>query len=374
MVNCLNSVDLKVEEQADDRLEVRIPSCRAARDLQHEDDLIEEVGRLAGYHRIPAELPRLAVDPPRRDPLRLLERQVLLTLVHQGGYNEVLSYSFATDRQREAYHDSSERSLSLPNPVHAEASQLRRSLVPGILEHLARNQLHRDQIRLVEVGRSYHPEEQLDGLPQERRTLVAARLQRTPGRPQGSAHEQAVLAMRADLQALFERLKIDWEGVAAEDVAAFAHPGRCISVRCGGQEVGQLGQLHPRLAQAFEIESPTAILELRLDALVGAPREYVQMQAIPQFPAVRRDLSVEAPEETTIAAVLKEIRAGGGARLTRAELFDVYQGKNITEGHRSLAFRLEYRAEDRTLTDEEADQAHQRVVQRLDRLGIRQRA
>lgn len=376
MAERLRCIGFGVEGDAPDAavLKVDVPSFRAGRDIEHEDDLIEEVGRMAGYDRVPSVLPRLAVEPPRRDPLRLLERTAALSLVHAAGYTEVLNYSFATDRQVKLYHAGTEPFLKLQNPMAADQSRLRRSLVPGILEHLGRNQLHRDEVRLVEVGRTYFAENGADGLPEERRELAAVRLARSvSGRKKELNYEQVVLDARTDLDHLLVRLGFSWEGGRPEEVPPFAHPGRCLAVKIHGTCVGHLAQLHPKLARDFEIESPTAVLVLRLDTMVSQPVEIVKMRPIPAFPAARRDLSMEAPESLLIGAIEAEILAAGKKRITRVELFDVYRGPGIAEGHRSLAFRLSYRAEDRTLTDEEVEGIHQRVMRRLEGLGARPR-
>ena len=356
-------------------LHVDVPSFRAARDINHEDDIIEEVGRLAGYDRVPAVLPKLAINPPERDALRLLERQAVYAMVRENGYTEVLNYSFASDRQVEFYHDADEPFVRIPNPITSDTSRLRRSLVPGILEHLHKNQLHREQVRLLEVGRCYLSEDEQDGLPGERRDLVAVRFDRGGfTRKKNVDPLQVLLEARADVERLFQRLGLDFEGLAPKtDSPPFAHPGRCIELSVRGRVVGHLAQLHPRLEQVVEIEAPTAILRLHLDELTRLPVEPVQMKPIPQFPAALRDLAVEAPDERTVAEIVKEIRSGGQKRITAVDLFDIYRGQDITAGHRSLAFRLEFRVADRTLKDDEVERILGKVVKRLARIGVRQR-
>ncbi|HET6163859.1 MAG TPA: phenylalanine--tRNA ligase subunit beta [Planctomycetota bacterium] len=358
-----------------ERLDVRPPTGFARRDVACEDDLIEEVGRLAGYERVPASLPRLQCAPPRLDPLRRVERAALRTLVHECGYAECMNYSFATDRQieREGGAAAGAKHVRLLNSLTTNATRLRRSLVPGLLEFLQKNLVDHEEVRLVEAGREYLPELPSEyegaGLPRERRVVAAVRARR------GADGEALLLEARGDAEVLLARLGVAWRGRRPEGaLPPFLHPGRTIELVADGQAVGRVAALHPGVARNFGIEAPACVLELDLAAATAAPRPPARMRPISEFPPARRDLAVESPEERTVADVEKEIRAAGGETLADVGLFDVYRGANLAAGHRSLAFRLEYRAADRTLTDAEVDAIHQKVVERLAKLGIRLRA
>ncbi len=367
MSDRLTSVGFEVRGD-DQQLEVRVPTFRAGRDVEIEDDLIEEVGRLCGYERIASELPQVRCTPPGRDPVKSLERQVAAVFTAEAGFTEVLSYSFATDQQRQRYHSDDEQFLALEHPISKEAGVLRRSLVPGILEHAAHNQLHREEVRIVEVGRAYLPEHGKDGIPEERHELVAVRMER------GADPESLVLRMRSDLEAALRRLGRPWQGRApSESLPPFAHPGRSVELVGGTQRIGVLAQLHPEVARTFEIEWPVAMAWLDLGRLSEIACQVPQVEPLPQFPSAFRDISVVAPATETIEVIEKEIRSAGKKRLHGVRLFDVYQGKGIPDGHRSLAFRLEYRDPDKTLTDQEVQKAHDRIVKRLEQKNIRQR-
>jgi phenylalanyl-tRNA synthetase beta chain len=376
----LASLGFQVKE-AGERLEVAPPRDDVRRDVSSEDDLIEEVGRLAGYERVPSTLPRLACDPPRIDPVRRLERAAIATLVHECGYAECLGYSFATDRQVALYHEAEAAGAAgaappfvrLLNALTVDATRLRRSLVPGLLDFTRKNLVDREEVRLVESGREYLPgqpaEWEGDGLPRERRVVTAVRAKRNVDA------EALVLETRADAEALLARLDVAASGrTPAGTLPRFAHPGRTIEFVAEGRPVGLVAQLHPEIARRFAIEAAACVLELDLAAAAAAPRPATRMKPISEFPPARRDLAVVTPEEKSVAEVLREIRAGGGERLAEVELFDVYRGGSLPPGHRSLAFRLEYRAPDRTLTDAEVDAMHGKVVERLAKQGIKLRA
>ena len=369
-----------VVRDAGGQLEVAPPKDDARRDVSCEDDLIEEVGRLSGYERVPSALPRVACDPPRIDPVRRIDRTAIATLVHECGYAECLDYSFATDRQVALYHegeaDGGARFVRLLNSLTVDATRLRRSLVPGLLDFTRRNLVDREEVRLVESGREYLPGEPSEwadpgvtGLPRERRVVVAIRARRN------AEAEALVLEARADAEVLLARLNVAATGRRpAGKLPRFAHPGRAIEFIAEGRAVGLVAQLHPEIARRFEIEAPACVLELDLAAVAATPRPATRMKSISEFPPARRDLAVVTPDEKSVAEVVREIRAGGGERLAEVELFDVYRGASLPEGHRSLAFRLEYRAPDRTLTDAEVDAMHAKVVERLAKQGIKLRA
>ncbi len=375
MARRLESIGFAVRSDDDD-LAVTVPTFRARRDVTCEDDLIEEVGRLSGYERVPAALPRADVRPAAAAPLRQVARDAVLAFVRECGFAEHVGYSFATDRHVEHYHHGHEGHgetrpfVRLTNSRTADATRLRRSLVPGLLDALARNLVEHADVRLVECGREYLPERAEGELPGERHVLAAVRALR------GGEPAALVLDLRTDVETCLRRVRLSWEGRRPQgELPPFAHPGRAIEIavpRPGGeaQVVGLLAQLHPEVARRFEIAEPAAVVELDLAQLAAEPRPPLRMEPIPQFPPARRDLAVEAPEAATVAEIEREIRAAGGERLARVELFDVYRGGKIAAGRRSLAFRLEYRAADRTLTDDEVNGLHQRVVDRLAKQGV----
>ena len=362
MAATLEKIGFQVSDPQAETLQVRVPPFRAGRDIGCEDDLIEEVGRLSDYGTIAAQLPRVTCAPPHRDPVKQLENATSLAYIHDCGHSEVLNYSFATDRQIELYHSEDETFVSLIHPVSKEASRLRRSLVPGILEVVAKNQLHQTETRFVEVGRGYVPAAASGEQPDEQHHLVAARWHRKLD------GEALLLEARTDLDRVFHRLRRSYAGRAPkETVPAFAHPSRCIEILSNGLVVGYLAQVHPRLAKSFELEADCALTWLDLNLLTKVKETVTTMKALPLFPPALRDLSVTAPRATTIADITKWIRGAGKERVTSVQLFDVYQGKGVPEGYRSLAFRLEYRAPDRTLTDAEVQEIQQRIVSQLER-------
>ncbi|MBL8840237.1 MAG: phenylalanine--tRNA ligase subunit beta [Planctomycetes bacterium] len=366
----LQSIGFDVRADGE-RLAVTVPSHRSRRDVTGEDDLIEEVGRLAGYERVVPSLPRLAVKPPVIAPARAIERSLVRTLVHECAYAETLGYSFATDRHVALYHggEAGGPFVKLLNSLTVDSTRMRLSLVPGLLDAARRNLVEFDDVRLFECGREYHPQpaEVAEGLPRERRVAALLRAAR------GSDAEALLLQLRGDVERCLARLGIEWRGGAPSAVPPFAHPGRAIAVTVGPLVLGTLAALHPEVARRFEIADTVAIAELDLDAVATLRRGVRKMAPLSPFPPVRRDLALVTPESIAVAAVEQVIREAAGPLLASLELFDVYRGKGVDAGHRSLAFRLVYRGSDRTLSDAEIEPLQQRMVAALAAQGIRLR-
>ncbi|MSR47511.1 MAG: phenylalanine--tRNA ligase subunit beta [Planctomycetes bacterium] len=371
----LRSIAFEVRADGD-RLSVTVPAFRARRDVTCEDDLIEEVGRLSGYERALPSLPRLAVKPAMRNALRRIERLAVRCLVHECGYAETMGYSFASDRQVANYHVGEPESgfVHLQNSLTVDATRMRRSLMPGLLDAARRNLVEFDDVRLFDAGREYLPRRAADGvdpdgLPVERRVLSLLRTTR------GGGVDGLLLTARGDVERLLDRLDVAWQGRApTTPPPAFAHPGRTIEIAVEGRTVGVIAQLHPEVARRFEIAESAVAAEIDLDRIVAESRATRRMRPLSPFPPTRRDLAFETPESVAVADVLREIREAAGESLLELELFDVYRGKNLAPGHRSLAFRLVYRAHDRTLSDAEIEPLQQRIVERLARQGLKLRS
>ncbi|MFO0983820.1 MAG: phenylalanine--tRNA ligase subunit beta [Planctomycetota bacterium] len=356
---------------ADAALSVTVPSFRGERDITGEDDLIEEVGRMLGYERVPAILPRVACDPPQRDPLRELEHDLTHAFVQRCGFAEVIGYSMADDQSlRWAGAEGDPHYLRLRNPITADTSRLRRSLIPGMLRFADTNARFADEFALFEIGRGYLPERSPEPpLPFETRVLCALK-----ACPASAPPDQALLSLKGCIEEALHAVGRpgDFDAVAAPP--PWLHPVRAAVVLVAGTSVGCVGELHPEIAERMQLKLKVAIAELDLRALVTCARAGARFTAIPRFPAVKIDLAVVAGYDVTIRALAGLMRSLEPALLRDVELFDVFVGKGVPEGKRSLAFRLEFRADDRTLTDDEVLGARDRVVAALAQRGLTLRA
>ena len=352
-------------------------------DLRQPADLVEEVLRLEGYDTIPSELPA-ALAGRGLTPAQRRRRAVSVALA-SAGYIEVLPSPFASAATWDALglgEDDARRStMRLLNPLEADRDELATTLLPGLLEALARN-VSRGQrdVALYGLGQVVLPRTQqvpMPDVPVDRRptdaqaaTLDAA-LPMQPlhvgvvltgawerrgwwgaGRPAGWA--DAVQAARAVAEAAGVALR-----VKAADLAPW-HPGRCTQLRVGDWPVGHAGELHPRVVEALGLPRGTCAMELDLDALPLV--EQYPAPAVSPFPPVLQDVALVVDAAVPAADLADALRSGAGDLLEDLRLFDVYSGSQVGEGKRSLAFALRFRAPDRTLTAEEASAARDAAV------------
>ncbi|MEW6745786.1 MAG: phenylalanine--tRNA ligase subunit beta [Planctomycetota bacterium] len=351
-------------------LRVQVPSWRGTRDVTIEDDLIEEIGRLHGYDAIEATLPAVSCAPPVRDPLRDLENAVSDILVQRCAMTEVLDYSMVDERSlRIAGASLAEPYLQLRNPIAAEAARLRRSLVPGMLRFVEVNDKVAEEFAVFQIGRSYLAERGVgDGLPLETRELVAIEALR-----RGGAERSALRQLKGRMETLFECLgrAVSYASTAeSELVAPWLHPGRCAVIGAQGERVGRVGDLHPEVLARMDIERDVAIAMIDLAALLEIGESAKRFEPIPRFPPVRIDLAVVAGWEITIDQIVAEMRAVAAGLLREVKLFDIFSGGPVPEGKRSLAFRLSFRSDERTLTDAETLALRDAILRRLGSMGL----
>ncbi len=337
-----------------------IPTFRV--DLKREVDLIEEIARLHGVDKIPSTTPRGAVGANAFDAVydQLADVRRLLTGL---GLNEAQGQtlvSHANCRLPEA------EVVKLANPLSADMDVLRPSLLPGLLDTLRHNLNRKNyDLALFEIGRVFT---NVNGQPkEERRVAIALTGQRALAFWSGDDREAKFDAM--DLKGLVEDLLEHFGlrgiqfGKRAEPTALYLESA---AVTLGGRlHLGELGQLLPALAKQYDLRDAVFLAELRLDELFARRNATKSFKPLPQFPASRRDVAMLVPEATTHDSVLSAVKQAKPANLESVELFDVFRGKNVPAGQKSLAYAFTYRAADKTLTDNDVNAAHTKTVDAL---------
>jgi phenylalanyl-tRNA synthetase beta chain len=329
------------------------------RDLEREEDLIEEIARHHGYDRIPEAMPIEAMQQGRRSARLEAESAARDTLI-RAGLTEAITLSLITprllDRLDLDLDDPWRRAVPALNPLTAEHTHLRPCLLPGLLEAVRANVSHRrGAVHLFEIGRTFA---ERDGdAPLERRSLALAMrgrwLEGLWDEADGD-REVTFFNLRGVLESLVSELRAGPMSVDA-GAARWLHHGRAGRVNLDGEPIGWIGELHPGVAARFDLPGRTQVAELDLDRLLDRAALQPRFTGVPRFPAVRRDVAVVAPVTLPHARVEAEIRDAAGDLLERVELFDVYKGPPLDPGQRNLAYALTFRAPDRTLTGEEID-------------------
>jgi phenylalanyl-tRNA synthetase beta chain len=363
------------------RVGVTVPPWRDA-DVQREADLIEEVARIHGLDKLPVTLPARRHAIGRLEPRQRLRRR-LEDALRDRGLDECISYAFTSPRALDRLRLDPGDALRVDNPLSEELSLMRPLLLPGLLDAARHNAAHgRPGLALFESAHVYLQTEPLDrapeGLPRGRRPadepehIGALLTQAAPGSWRSAPVPADFFAARALVEALLAVVAVDWR--AEPSSRPFLHPGRAAAVLAGELELGWIGELHPLVARAWELEGPVAAFDLDFGALAARAQLGPGYRDVASFPAVRQDLAVVVAEERPARDVVAAVRVGGGDLLESVALFDLYRGGQVGEGNKSLALRLEFRAPDRTLTDAEVAERRAAIERELAGIGGRLRA
>jgi phenylalanyl-tRNA synthetase beta chain len=363
VVSTLAALGFAVEEHGAEDLVVTVPGWRQF-DVEGRADLAEEVGRIAGFDLVPATMPTGALPAPRPDGDHGFsdEMRARRTLA-AAGLQEVVTFSLvspglAHELTLEPEADT-HAPMQIENPQSIDNSVLRPSLLGSLLFALRSNLRQRERVLLYELAHTWHGS--LDPKPEERRHIGLAIV--GPRYPRHWLVSQDALDF-FDLKGMIDALCAAFRAPVTYQPSRHPslHPGRTAEVCAGGQRLGVLGQLHPTIAERFDLEgSPIFVAELDFERLLEVAQPLLGVQTPSRFPSADRDIATIVDDGTPHAEVEAAIREAGGPLLESVQLFDVYRGEPIPTGRKSLAFALRYRAADRTLEDDEVSAIHARV-------------
>ena len=335
---------------------IQVPSWRP--DLRCMADIAEEVARYYGYNRIETTLMRGATTLGGYTEAEALENKAC-AIARSLGYSEIITYSFVSptvfDNIRLPEDTPLRNAIRIINPLGEDTSIMRTVILPSMLDILARNYAYKNKgVKLYELGRIYLPVEGHD-LPDEPKRLIFG----TYGE-----HED-FFSMKGEIDALLASLNIPAATYVRNTENPSYHPGRCAELRIDGKKVGVIGQIHPLVAETYGIGAEVYAAELDftlLQSMAGGERVF---HPLPKFPAVARDLALVCDESLTVGELESCITAAAGKLLRKINLFDIYRGVGIEAGKKSVAFSVDLRADDRTLTDEDSTGVVDRVLKAL---------
>ena len=331
-------------------------------DIAIEQDLVEEVARIYGYNNLPTSTPTMALElqakPERQQDLSIFRQQLVAS-----GYQEAVTYSFV-DPELQTLVDPDTVGIALQNPISADMSVMRTSLWPGLLSTAIYN-LNRQQnrVRIFEAGQCFVPGENGE-LTQNMALAGLICGSRTPSGWTASKDKVDFFDLKGDLESVLALtgLAEQFSFTAAEHPAL--HPGQSAMLSRNGEQVGWIGQLHPRLQAQLDFSTPVYLFQVDV-AKISASR-LPKFNEVSKFPAVRRDLAFLVDGQIASADMMSEARNAAGEHLVDLMLFDVYQSKDIDNKGKSLALGLTFQHASRTLTDEEINMSIDRVVKKLD--------
>lgn len=359
MIAILKKLDFKVEDN-----KVYVPTFRA--DVEGMADVAEEIARIYGYDRIPTTMMKGEVVAGGKTPVQKLEDAVRTELTESGLY-EIVTYSFIDPKENALVNipadDARCNMVKITNPLGEENSVMRTDLTSSMMKVLRTNYNRRNpEAALFEIGRIFNP---VDGeaLPCETQSLAI-----------GMYGEYDFYSLKGVVEQLLDRVGIsNYDFVPCKDNATY-HPGRCAAVYIGDALLGVLGQIHPSVCANFKIDTEVyaAVLDFELIAAnFTTDRHYT---ALPKFPAVTRDIAVTVDKTVPVGDIVKIIKGQKTDILEDCKLFDIYEGAQLGEGKKSVAYSITFRAADRTLTDDDVNPLTDKILKELEsKLGAQLR-
>lgn len=355
MVSALESLDFKIQNGV-----ITVPSYRA--DVEHMQDIAEEIARIWGYNKIGSTPLRTGGAGGGRKPHQQYEQDVK-SLLYGMGMCEIETFSFISpkyyDKIRMAEDDPRRRSVVIKNPLGEDTSVMRTTALPSMLEVLSYNySVKNKNVALYETATSYIPT--ADGeLPKEPRRLVIG-FYENESRPDGYFYK-----LKGCIEGLLAMSGItDVEYNAVDSDNAF-HPGRCAEIVKDGDVIGIFGEIHPLTAENYGFSIPVYAAELNFDVMLKHRSVEKEFHPLPKYPALERDFAFVCDEDVQVGKVASAMKKAGGKHVESVELFDIYRGPQLGEGKKSVAYSVMLRCPDRTMTDDEADSITKKITKAL---------
>ncbi|MBZ9569464.1 phenylalanine--tRNA ligase subunit beta [Patescibacteria group bacterium] len=349
---------------------VEVPTFRL--DVSLPEDLIEEIGRISGFQKIPAILPLVSLIPPKRNIDRFWENFSKDTL-KETGFSEVYNYSFISQNSAKIFGYQLKDLIEIENPMSIEQKYLRPSLIPNLLKNVKENMRNLGEIKIFELGkifRKYSPKKNF-----EKRSLTGLIFKK-----EKKAENFYELKGVCDL--ILEKMGISnfWydtykptpaaEGEPRqgreESKISIWHPKKCAEIKIDHQEIGFLGEISPKILDELKVGN-VVIFDFDFEKLQKLATEEHEFRLISKYPAAIRDLAILIPLEVRIEEVLNKIEIAGGSLVRDIDLFDIYTGEEIPEGKKNLAFHVIYQSEVKTLNSREIDEIHQKIIKALEK-------
>ncbi|MBE6044585.1 phenylalanine--tRNA ligase subunit beta [Clostridium thermopalmarium] len=356
MKKYLDRLELKTDIEGD-TLVINVPTFRS--DINIREDIAEEIARIYGYNNISSTIPSVENIRGGKNTKQVLDDKVLQTLI-SSGLNQAITYSFVSpkvfDKVLIPKDSILRKAVAIKNPLGEDYSIMRTTSIPSMMEALARNYSRNNEIvRLFEIGKVYIPTEDENELPEERNIVTI-----------GMYGNVDYLDLKGVVENIIDALGVNKIKFQRESENPSFHPGKTAALYIKKQYVGVVGEVHPDVTENYGIDERCYIAELNLDVLYKNAVMEKSYTPLPKFPAVTRDIAILVDESILVQEIEDIIKNQGGKILESAKLFDVYKGKQVPEGKKSVAYALAYRGENRTLTDNDVSKVHDKIIKALE--------
>ena len=352
----LDSLELKTEINGDN-LDIKIPTFRV--DIAIKEDIAEEVARIYGYDKIPTTIYSASTGREPKYKNEVLRDLMVSTMV-SSGLNQSISYSFVSPKVFDKINvpeDSELRNvIKIKNPLGEDYSVMRTTTIHSMMECLGRNYSRNNEYaRLFEIGKVYIPKEDETAIPTENNILTI-----------GMYGNCDYLDLKGVVENALEALGLSRVMFARESDNPSYHPGKTAAIMIGNKKAGVLGEVHPDVSENYGVETGCYLAELNLDILFEYSKTNKKYKALPKFPAVTRDIALLVDDEVLVQEIEETIKRAGNTLVEKVKLFDIYKGAQIPEGKKSIAYAIAYRDEKKTLTDNDVNKVHDKILRSLE--------
>ncbi len=373
IVKILTKLEFKIDKHYDHYLELTPPTFRG--DVQRDIDIIEEIARIFGYENIPSTLfNSTLVQEGKSDRQKVVDK--IRSILISCGMHQIINYSMTTPKCFEWLRLPTShylcRAIKLANPLIQEQTIMRTTLIPGLLKAIQWNINHNiDKIKLFEIGRVYFPQDkfksQESSLPEERLMIGGGLAKIGRGNLWEKTENWDIYYLKGILEALFDALRLYDVEYLSGDLPFFQTNKNGI-VESKGKRIAVFGEIHPEVTDFLDIPGNLLIFELDFTEMYSLLNREITFQPLPKYPHIQRDLAIVVADNINFAQIKKEVEKVSSDIIRKVELFDVFRGKQIKPGYKSMAFSLFFQAEDRTLTDKEVDKIIENVTIRLKKI------
>lgn len=363
IADMLEKLEFKTEKKDSSTLVVSVPSFRATKDIQIEDDLIEEVARLYGYENIPVTLPSLPTRLPEDNPERFKKHRIREVLSYGLGFSEFYNYSFYGIEEIKNCLLEETGHMKLLNYLSEDQTHLRKTLFPNIIKNLQNAVKYEETARIYEIGRTYKDIGQY--YPLEEKQITGAIMVK-------GKTDDPFFEAKGVVETIFSKLSLP-EATPVKEISdtPYAHPVKAISyIDPHAQTLARVFALHPMVAKTHDLEKYSiAFFNINFTEIMKLEPIEKRYVPIPKFPGIKMDISVLIDKKTEIATLEKTILSSAPQLIRSAKLFDIYQGENIDKDKKAVAFKITLQSEDRTLTDKEMGSVQTAIFKNLERIG-----
>lgn len=349
----LQRLDFKIRNvRSKNILEIESPTRRI--DVLLPEDLIEEVGRIYGYYKIPSIFPISSLIPPKKN-LNVFWEDIVKNSLKEAGFTEIYNYSFISEEDKKKFQYKEKELVELENPLSTDFQYLRPSLIPNLLKGIKKNQKNFSEIRIFELGKIFRAKS-------EKRMIG------------GAVTGNGFYETKGVIDSLLNNLGIgdvcwydEHKPTPEDSKQSIWHHNKCAEVKVGKQEIGFLGEVSSKILNNIGIEGKVVLFDIDFEKLSVLASEEHEYRPISRFPSAVRDLAVLVPGKVRVAQVLNKIYTAGKKIVRDVDLFDIYEGEEISAGKKNLAFHIIYQSEDKTLTSEEINKVQNEIIKNLEK-------